>query len=297
MLTRLLPSALILALLVGCGSPPKKAEAPPDLRQALETKTALYEKLFKGQQDEFGFIETDACDSLIFTGISNPGAKLTAAEIEPGRWIRRPAAYPECWSNGLSRSDISRDGLLGVIWWAIENKDSAVLLRLWKYGEKHNWVMGERGWEHAVFAPTHISMLAQALYYTSSGKHDFVIRHSRYPMLSAGEGYRAHLQVLHYLIQQEIYGSSLITDEKIIEALAAENPNNPAIQLAAGNGNAATRILLTKFPEGRLPTSSDWCGVWFNEQAQDAKGLIPCPEESNTHSGGDFLFVARRLLQ
>jgi hypothetical protein len=288
---------ILILVLVGCGVEPRKRSVEPTKLEKLKVKTELYEKLFKEQQDESGFIYTDACDSLIFTGISNPEANLTAAEVAPGRWLRRPTSYPECYATGKSRSEISRDGLLGVIYWSVENKRTDVLLRLWKYGEDHNWIMAEGGWQHAVFAPAHIALLAQAIYYTSDGKNDYYIRHSRYPMFGEGEGYQAHLQILHLLIQEKVYGTILDIDAKSVKSLADANPHNPAIAYAAGRGDLAADILLSTFPEGRLPTSSDWCGGWYNEQAPDGNGLKSCPEENKTHSGGDFLFVARQLLK
>lgn len=286
---------LVMFLVMACG--PKKPTKPSvDKLQLLADKTVKYEELFLSQQDQFGFIEYNRCDSLIFTGISNKNANLTAAEIEPGRWIRRPAAYSECFASGMSRSEVSRDGLIGVMFWAVENKDTDTLLRLWRYGTDNNWIMAKGGWEHSVMAPPHIALLAQAIYYTSDGARDYAIRHTRTPMLSAGEGFEGHLQVLQFLLQKKVYGSTIATDKSIMKQLGEQRPNNPLMLYMMGDIDGATNILLEKFPQDRLPTSNDWCTTWINEQAYDGNGLKPCPEENSTHSGGDFLFTARMIL-
>lgn len=285
-----------LMLIWSCSTGKTKKAGPSSVEQ-LRSKVANYEMWFSAKQDEFGFIETSTCDSLIFTGLSNPRAKLTAAELEPGRWLRRPTTYPECWSSGKSRSEISRDGLLGVIWWSLENKDLGTLMRLWAYGENHGWIMAPGGWQHTIMSPAHISLLAQAIYHLSNGEHDYAARRFRYPYLAAGDGFEGHLQVIQLLIQRKVYGGMLETDKLIVKKLAENNPHNPLMAYMNGEHERAIGILLNTFPNGRVPNTSDWCATWYNEQSTSGTGLTPCPEEAREHSGGDFLFVAKLILK
>jgi len=266
----------------------------PDKLALLNERVTLYKELFKTVIDKDGFIETTRCDSLIFTGLSNLQANLTAAELESGRWLRRPISYPECYDEGESRSNISRDGLLGVIYFAIENKDLDMLKRLWRYGESNYWVMGKGGWQHSIYTPDHISLLAQAIYKLSNGANDYSIRLAKFPKLTPGEGFEAHLQEIFLLIRDKVYESNILADD-IKNQLATLNPENPLMQVMNNDKDKAIDLLLKYWPANRLPTSADWCGSWRIEQAPTGNGLNPCPDENVTHSGGDLLFVARLI--
>jgi hypothetical protein len=287
---------ILISMLFACGPSPKPRPVEPTKIEQLAAKAERYEQWFLTKQDKSGFIEVAECDSLFMTGISNPKAKLEVAEVSPGRWFRRPVYYPECWSVGASRSEMSRDGLLGVMYWAVENKRPDVLIRLWDYGAANNWIMARNGGEHAIFGPPHISLLAQALFYTSDGKYDFAVRHIRYPDVSAADGFVGHLQVLQWLMQKTIYGSILGSDRYLIEQHAKNRPYNALMLFMNGEHDKATDVLLNSFPNDRLPNSTDWCADWINGQDFTGTGIYPCPEKSREHSGGDFLFVARLIL-
>jgi hypothetical protein len=296
---KLFPLLFSGILLFGCGSESKKTSpATSDNIEKLRSKYQFYQQQNKTKVDNNGFIETDSCDSLIFSALANvKDVKLTAAELEPGKWLRRPTEYPECYSSGESRSNISRDGLLGVIYWAVYHKDSNTLKRLWDYGESHNWVMGEQGWTHSIYVPDHIALLAQALYYTSNGKYDYTARFVIMPEFTPETGFRAHLQQLQLLIRKKIYNKDESFANKVRQKLKEQNPKNPLHQFLGGDEQVAVQLLLDLFPNDRLPNSSDWCAKWLLEQAPDGNGLKSCPDENVEHSGGDFLFITRLILE
>jgi len=132
-------------------------------------------------QDQHGFVLTDHCDSTLFSGLlgaSGYRVDMTAAEVGPGHWLRRPTSYPECWGCGKSRSTISRDMLLGVYWWAWANKDRGVLERMWDYGVSHFWLMcrGRMFGMDTVMNPAMIATLAELIYRLGGKNHWFARR-------------------------------------------------------------------------------------------------------------------------
>jgi len=83
----------------------------------------------------------DRCDRLTFLALSATFVKdfdISKYEWESGEWHRD--IYP-CWPKD-SQSEISYDGLLSVLHYALRNDDS-ILFRMRSYGKEHKWVMGE----------------------------------------------------------------------------------------------------------------------------------------------------------
>ena len=259
------------------------------VRQMEETYTNLM------TVDEFGFIDTSKCDSLLFTSLANVGADLTAAEPTPGQYVRRPVAYPDCFTGGMSRSDISRDMLLGVIYHSYLTSDLPRLLRLWNYGMAHNWIMSQHGGIHAIYGPGDTALLAQTIYVLSDGEHDYGARHAITPPVYNTAGYVQHLQSITVWLRREVYGGLLSGEIALIRRYADENPGNPLHQMVLGNYARAAEILITTYPRDRLPTTADWCEPWRIQRVDTDSGLTPCADRGMIHSGGDLLFVARHI--
>jgi len=284
-------------LLCSCGKKGEPDTEPTQtVREQLLSKYELYNALMLSHADSNGFVDTDKCDSLLETALTNPNANIFAAEVEPGTWLRRPQGYIECFAAGESRSTISRDQLLGVMLRCVNTRNIGCLKRLWDHGESTSWRMGENGWEHSIFTPDYIAVLAQAIYEVSRGKNDYTARWFKFPVLSPETGYKAQLQVLFLMLREKVYGSLDSSAERLFDQLADQNPRNPLMQVAAGRHDQAANILLNEWPNGRLPTSSDWCTNWKLSEAPTGNGLKPCPEEGRVHSGGDLLFVGRIIL-
>jgi hypothetical protein len=104
----------------------------------LEEKYKIYKSLLK--QDQYGFIESDECDSLLFTGLVGCLPSITvnidsAFDKTTGMWHRRPTSTP-CFPNG-SKSTISRDMLLGLACYAYHNKRLDISEQVIKYSLSH----------------------------------------------------------------------------------------------------------------------------------------------------------------
>lgn len=193
------------------------------------------------RQDPHGFVLTEHCDSTFFSGLlgaSGYQVDMTAAEVGPGQWLRRPTSYPECWGCGKSRSTISRDMLLGVYWWAWEHQDLGLLERMWDYGVRHFWRMGRgRYWgADTIMNPAMISTLAQMIY-VLGGKNHWVAR--RLPTWwsvtqKPGQFYVNRLTAIHLILRREIYGQLGWQAQLTTWDLANTWKDNPLFQLAAG---------------------------------------------------------------
>jgi len=227
---------------MSCGSSPKKDKIIPD-RDLLREKVTLYESLMIDHVDENGFVNVDKCDSLMNTALGNDKANLFVAEQEPGKWYRRPYYYPDCYSTGSSRSDISRDMLLGVMYRCVKTDDLQCLKRIWDYGTAHTWSMGEHGSEHSVFSPDHIALLAQAIYKVSNGNNNYTARIFKFPTLIPQSGYKAQLQAIFMIMREMVYGDDFL-DDNLTTRLAKENVDNPLMQYVGQNYDQAVSLLL-----------------------------------------------------
>lgn len=269
-----------------------------------------YLSLIPTVQGPSGFISTDRCDSLLLSsllasvapGIVDP--RSAEDTVHPGRWYRRPVSIPECYSTGESRSTISRDQLLGVLWWAWRTQRLDILQDLWRYGEERSWFMGDGRLDGAdtQFGPL-VGLLAREIF--ALGGSDYAARLVPLPAETeqGSVGFDAHLQVLEILLAGEIGGDISDSALERLREQVARQPRNPLYQYAAhrytdGVQGAATALLSDPalYPSDHLPTSADRCEEYL-PQRDDGPDWQPCPAEGRTHSGVDFLFVADLIIR
>lgn len=291
----------VASILFGCG--PKKQTRPnmssEEKLELLNQKADLYRNLIEQVKGPSGFIESDKCDSLLFSSLaaaSGVSVNILAAEASPGRWLRRPTSLPECYENGLSRSTISRDQLLGVLWWAYRTRNAAAIERLWDYGQARDWFMGddEAGGTHTLMTP--IVPLLSRLRNNLNGKQ-LDIFWSSLPLASEGDqsktGFEAHLQVLQLLLDKKFRNGYSTLALATINRQSQRQPNNPLFQYAAGNVSGAVDSLLNEsvWPADRLPESSDRYSPWVLERDEGPDWQPDSAREPKKHSGADLLFV------
>ena len=271
----------------------------------LKVKYETYKRFIRAHQDAAGFIDTKYCDATLcsgLVGISGAEVNLTAA-LDPdiaGRWYRRPVSYKECWANGGSRSTISKDMLLGVMYWVVNQPVSTdyvdILEDIWEYGESRSWVMGEGRWEgvDTIMNPLWISTLAQAIY--KLGGKDHNVWRSVSPHFGEAVDYPAHLQVLMLLLRRDL---GIVDAEagRIFRDHAKRQPRNALFQYAAGCPQKAEELLLNPvwWPDHRLPTASDRKASWLFQR--DWGPQWEPVDSTEEHHGGDFLFLANLLIK
>src|SRR5687768_2231383 len=113
-----------------------------------EQKFNLYLKNLK--QDKYGFVESDRCDSLLFTSLTGcvPQVEVNIGAAFDGElWHRRPVDKPcfDCntGENLGSKSSISRDMLMGLAWYCYHNKRLDISEQIIKHAMSNWGLMGK----------------------------------------------------------------------------------------------------------------------------------------------------------
>lgn len=255
-------------------------------------KIDTYLKNVKKHQDKNGFIGTSHCDALLFSGLMgchpSVDVDLLAARDESGKWHRRP--NKDCFATGGSKTSISRDMLLGVIYWAYHNNKPDVLDDLIKYAFKNRFVMGDSHslkdkFGRCVITPNLLSLAALALK-KLGGKNYWYL--TWIPMVATSKvgGFQAHLAVLDAILRGEIKGKKY----KIVYEYAEKQPMNPMFQYAAGNIEEAKSLLSNeKYWPNRSPNTHDRYESWL-PQRDFGPDWMP-DKEFEEHHGGDYIFL------
>jgi hypothetical protein len=231
-------------------------------------------------------------------GIVEP-VDILKARDKDGKWFRRPIGYKECYSNNESKSTISRDMMIGLLYWLYYNNKGQEAEELLKYGRDHNWVMGEGDLTATFFTPALQATLALVIEKLTGNKYLEV----NYPQsFSKNESYQAQLTVLHILLRAKILGKVTDKEFEILKYQHDRVPSNALFsygyhKYSDGNQEETLAILLNTqlFPNNAIPNTNNYCTDWLWSRDPGADWQ-PCPEENETWTGGEFLFVAKLLL-
>lgn len=163
--------------------------------------------------DRGGFIETDGQDSLLFSSLNYGGGQTTniyAARCND-KWSRRPKYYEDGFKSDKTKSTISRDMLLGLMFGAFLRRDFRILYDLFFYGRADNWVMGEGAFTRVVFGslePLLAQVLLSPVFNKQRGaltkKNLRILKWSaRKPVIMPKDpkGYKYHLATLHMMLR------------------------------------------------------------------------------------------------
>jgi hypothetical protein len=284
---------------------PFKVSLESSLKKQLEQKFEKYKELIKKHQDQHGFIATDRCDSLLYSSLLScviDNIDICAARDAEGWWHRRPLSHPQCFPFE-SKSSISRDMIVGLVWYLYHNKNLKVAEETLQLYKKHNYVMGQGDPARIVLMPGLESTLAEIIY-RLGGRDRWITRHQLQVWSKNLTDYEVHLLILHALLQGELLGSLKSNIVEVFKAYAERNPCNPLHQFAYrlytdGNMNDVVTILLDEslWPADRLPKRKDRSSSWLNAHDCDDNYLPTEEDADREHSGGDFLFVAWLILK
>lgn len=297
----------LLFLLVSCGRSGIKEPEGYQVSAEVLSRYATLKVESRDVMDQHGFVEAEKCDSILMSGLTAVGRgeriDLYSARGYNGQWYRRPLTYPECFSSGGSKSSISRDMFVGIIWYLWRTQDLDGLKAIHQYGEEHDWIMGEGVISRTAFGFGLQSTLGAAIRKLEGKSLGGIVEISD-PWLPGATDFEAHLQVLHILLRGEIYGS--LSDSAInrLKQQSSRQPKNPLFQYARarwvdGDYSSAEQALLQgPWPGDRLGTELDYCTPWVIERDY-GPNWFPCEQvsENKRHSSGDWLFVAGLLLE
>ena len=262
------------------------------MKKQADAKYEKYKELLL--QDEHGFVESQKCDSLLFTGLTGcvPGVSmniLAAFDPTTQTWKRRPiekVCYPE-----HSSSSISRDMLVGLAWYCWKHDRKDIAEKIVDYALSHWMIMGEAATLKAKIGRCFLGLGLLGTFARISGKRRWLWwLPTDLPGAPILKDYQAHLQVLHRLLRHKMKGTDSSKD-RILKAQASRQPHNPLFQVAIGNHSGALETLSDSryWPLDRLPTVRDRHEAWLpmRDFGSDWKPGF----SDHTHSGGDFLFV------
>lgn len=266
----------------------------PQLKQKFDTYTSL----IKQTQDSNGFIQSDKCDSLLFSGLVGSVPNVTinidaAYDRATGTWHRRPTCCPSCYPTE-SKSTISRDMFIGLAWYCYYNKRLDIVEQIIKYALSHWLIMGKGEISRTLMVPGLLSTYAWISYRLGGPSRPWL----RYiPQFESKivKGFEAHLSILHIMLRNKLTGKEACKD--IIKMHAERQPNNPLFLIADGQRQEAIKILMDGryWPDYRLPTEQDRSEPWLPERDY-GKDWLPDKNGTKTHSGGDFIFCAALAL-
>lgn len=298
--------ALIL-LIVSCGTvnPKKGVQTSVDLYSKLQEKSGLYQSLLdrNDHRDSNGFIMTDKCDSLFFSGLLSAVTKdinILAARDEDGVWYRRP--NKDCGPDfGNSRSTISRDMILGLYFYLWYNKDLDTAIDLMEQLRNNLYFLPGDGTPGELFMiPSMMRTLADIIKGLGGPKYDLELA---YPVsLSSDGGYIAHLTVWHIFLRGEINGKISDANFKLLKMHAKRQPKNPLFQAVYhkyldGNYNSVIHLLLdeNEYPSHQLPSTEEHCDSWPIQRDYSEKDWGPCsPYEE--HTGAELVILYNLIL-
>lgn len=295
----------LLICVIGCGrneNIPFSDSAP--ILPELEAKVELYQSLLPEHQDENGFILTDTCDSLLFSGLLSAvvPVDIMVARDSEGRWHRRPDM--DCSkANGTSRSTISKDMIVGLLYYFWYNKDLANATRFMEDLRNNNYVLRGEGTLGELLVPGHtIRTLAEII--KKLGGRKYLVELNIPLGFSSSGSYIAHLNVWHILLRGEVNGYINNDEFAILRQHAERQPHNPLFSAAYHkyldhNYTDSVNLLLNGqfYPNDRLPTSADHCDEWPIQRDYSEKDYLPCKQDSPVeHSGAELILIYRLVI-
>ena len=180
-------------------------------RSAIKLK--IFELENSAKTDSNGWIVSESCDAMLWTGKAClEKTDLLAAE-DNGKFYRTPDK--RCFEDQRSGSSWSRDMSLGLLHCLIQKKDLAAIERHIDYGNKHHWIMGDGLKSRTAYSPALIG-----LWYKAARKLGHNYRYAEisnvYP--KGLVDYQAHLQMLDIYLRGKLNGKiSNIMLRRIIE--------------------------------------------------------------------------------
>ena len=275
----------------------------------LSIRAADYELKALPNMDKNGFIFTDSCDSLLWTGLLSSAMpsvgplSLTniSAASDGFRWYRRPDH--ECgpqWHN--SESTISRDQILGLMWNLWKTKNLPVAISLMEALRANNYTLEGQGTPGELYViPSYVQTLAMLIQAIGGPSYDAELH---FPTaFSFTPGFTAHLAVWQILLNGQIQGFITLDEYSVLIQAYDSNHQNPLFSAAYhkytdGDFTEATSLLLNTnlYPVDHLPNNDNYCSIWLPETTYGAADLQPCSENGPGDNKGFELPVIYYLV-
>ncbi len=232
-------------------------------------------------KDKFGWCSDMKCDGLLFNSLWSIGGAdidILAARDASLKWHRHPAM--NCYTNRESKSEISRDMLLGLLLWSIFNRRSDVISDLIRFGEGCEWVMGEGDLSRTYLTASLRSTIYHAawLLYGQNSLIRFLPKDWAWPLpfslVTNQPGYKRHLQCLH-ILALSLMREPHKRDVAVMKHHAEHEPLNALYQaiynfVSGQSQDSAIALLMNEFyfPDDRLPSNRNYRGDYLYQHDQ-----------------------------
>lgn len=288
---------------------PKPSATP---MEAIVSKSEGYMQRIPVDKD--GWIMTDKCDALLFTGLydaaltkaNRTGADILAARDSDGKWHRRPSM--DCGpSYGTSRSIVSRDMFIGLMFSLLFRQDKQTARELLDYAKENAYLMGsvpDEGTPGELFlTPVYMRTLSDLVAKLEGKECDWAECYFPVTFSGGAEGFQRHLQVWHILLRGHINNYIIDSELAILKKHAEEQPKNPLYTAAYskytdGNFSDSIQLLLDSklYPIDHQPTSANFCSDW-PIQRDYGKDWQPCPAENHQHTGAGLVVIYELVIR
>lgn len=234
---------------ISCG---KETTAGPILIKELQEQyTSKLQELQQLSNDNVAKWPNDHdCDAALWAGVARAAGAdwvdISAALRPDGRPTRRP--FRDCAFPDESKATTSNDMITGTLLGLQAAKDVESVLRLYRYGEDNNWIMGQPEWYVArvLLRPNGVTLLARVLYQLTDGQRDYAIRLAPVVYGPVQADYEQHLILLSRIIEKRAGGPQygMAVAEKM---LANAAPLDALAQAVAGRYNQAAVLLISDY--------------------------------------------------
>jgi hypothetical protein len=269
-----------------------------ELQDALIQRAQLYCDLSKYKYDGVGNIEQPGkCDGALFTSLHGSLCDyISINQFEDTELQGNLCRDPECrcfYEDYGSKSGFSKDMASGVQFFLALHDNHQLIQRIISYGEAHNWVVCDANTRRDQLSHCLMSPKIIGRWYELSQPGRPRLPSVWIPM---SKGYGAHLQIVSILIDSLLYGETSSSQNNLVKRQFQRVPQNSLFHAAYARFNdqseqqRAATALLDRFPEDRLPNSSDWCAEYLF-QRDPGSDWLPC-ERQHTHAGTDFILAA-----
>jgi len=297
----------------GCGTEKKKEEKKADLSELLpiiEERKAFYLAQSLQKKDGYGWDINSKCDGLLFNSlwaVAGAPINIEMARDSSGKWYRH--ASQSCYKEGGATSEISRDMILGLLLYIWEYKRLDIIQALIKYGEAHNWRMGE-GDKTKTGIRVNLKATIFELQYRLGGGDSL---HRAWPqawdkpvpfsLAAMKPGYETHLQILHIYIRGLITERISVREYDLLKHYTNREPRNALYSavfhlFTDSNMLGPVNLLLdtSLFPASHLPTNLQYCTEYLFQRDQYSDSWRSCPIQKS-HTGIDWLFAFSVIMK
>lgn len=304
-------SILLISMIGSCAKHNTPDATPIPLDQSLVQQRDLYCGLYRETYDQLKWTHS-RCDGMLFThlyALGCPNIDVSVFEDkDTGQLFRDPDHT--CFTDFVagkdgSRSGMSRDMLIGRLWWIWVNQDLSAIERMINFGEQHDWDMCGGQYENyeikqgRCIASASLKGTMYEIRYQLGGA-DHGTRYVPFAWNPWDDDFTAHLSVLHMSLRGFVFNGVTDLHLDFLQDMSDNSERNALFALMASLFGSEVdqnklRIIDSMndsrlFPKDRLPNESDRCTEYLWQRNND-ENWQPCEDGEPVHSGTDFVIV------